>query len=315
MLHRLSPTPATVRFGIFDAAFPPVLTVASGDTVVFECVSGGPEVMPPADLGLLIPDALQAIHAARLERMGPHILTGPVAVAGAEPGDTLEVRLEAIEPALDWGYCAVRPLAGTLPEDFPEGLVSHIAVDIAGRTCKPAWGPRLPLAPFFGAIGVAPPARYGRLSSKEPREHGGNMDLKELTAGSTLFLPVWNTGANLSVGDGHGRQGDGEVCVNALEMGLTGTLTLILHKLGDAAPLTWPRAETPTHFITLGFNEDLDQAMKQALRGMIDFICARTALTRIQAYQFCSLAVDFRVTQTVNGEKGVHGMLERGVLF
>jgi acetamidase/formamidase len=315
MLHRLSPTPATVRFGMFDAAFAPVLSVASGDTVVFECVSGGPEVMPPPELGLAIPDALQAIHAARLERMGPHILTGPVAVAGAEPGDTLEVRLDAIEPALDWGYCAVRPLAGTLPEDFPVGMVSHIAVDIAGRSCKPAWGPRLPLAPFFGTIGVAPPARYGRLSSKEPREHGGNMDLKELTAGSTLFLPVWNPGANLSVGDGHGRQGDGEVCVNALEMGLTGTLTLILHKRGDAPPLTWPRAETPTHYITVGFNEDLDQAMKQALRGMIDFICARSALTRIQAYQFCSLAVDFRVTQTVNGEKGVHGMLEKGLLF
>jgi acetamidase/formamidase len=297
---------------MFDAAFEPVLTVRSGDTVTFECVSGGPEVMPPADLGLAIPPALRAIHEARI---GPHILTGPVAMEGAVPGDTLEVRIEAVDPNNDWGYCAVRPLAGTLPEDFPDRYVSHIRVDRERRTCKPDWGPELPLAPFFGTVGVAPPARYGRLSSREPREHGGNMDNKELTAGATLFLPVWVPGANLSVGDGHGRQGDGEVCVNALEMGLTGTLTLILHKQGAGPPLLWPRAETPSHHIIMGFHEDLDQAMKQALRGMIDFIVSHTALTRVQAYQFCSLAVDFRITQAVNGEKGVHGMLQKGLLF
>ena len=316
MLHRLDATPRTVRFGMFDAAFDPVLTVASGDTVVFGCVSGGPEVMPAPDQGLAIPPALQAIHDAKLERIGPHILTGPVAIAGAEPGDTLEARIEAIEPNNDWGYCAVRPLAGTLPEDFPDRYVSHIRVDRQAMTCKPDWGPTLPLRPFFGTVGVAPPPRYGRLSSKEPREHGGNMDCKELTAGASIFFPVWVPGANISVGDGHGRQGDGEVCVNALEMGLTGTFTFILHKrAGGAPPFVWPRAETATHFITLGFNEDLDLAMKQALRNMIDLICARSALTRVQAYQFCSLAVDFRVTQTVNGEKGVHGLLEKGVLF
>jgi acetamidase/formamidase len=315
MRHRLTSTPDTVRFGMFDAAFAPVLTIASGDEVVIECVSGGPEVMPAPDQGLAIPPALQAIHDAKLERIGPHILTGPVAIAGAAPGDTLEVQILAVEPAVDWGYCAVRPLAGTLPEDFPDRYLSHIRVDRAAMTCKPDWGPVLPLRPFFGTMGVAPPPRYGRLSSKEPREHGGNMDNKELVAGATLFLPVWVEGANFSVGDGHGRQGDGEVCVNALEMGLTGTFRFVLHKPGDGPSLTWPRAETPTHHIIMGFHEDLDLAMKQALRAMIDLITANTALTRVQAYQFCSLAVDFRVTQTVNGEKGVHGMLEKGVLF
>jgi acetamidase/formamidase len=315
MLHHLASTPDTVRFGIFDAAFDPVLTVAPGDTVVIDCVSGGPEVMPAPGSGLVIPPALRAIHEAKLERIGPHILTGPVAIEGAEPGDTLEVRIEAIEPNNTWGYCAVRPLAGTLPEDFPERYVSHIAVDAAAGTCKPAWGPTLPLRPFFGTTGVAPPARYGRLSSREPREHGGNMDCKELVAGSTLFLPVWVPGANFSAGDGHGRQGDGEVCVNALEMGLTGTFTFVLHKAADVGVRTWPSAESPTHYLTLGFNEDLDLAMKQALRGMIDLIVSRSSLSRVQAYQFCSLAVDFRVTQMVNGEKGVHGMLEKGVLF
>lgn len=312
--HRLASTPDTVRFGMFDAAFDPVLTVSSGDSVTFECVSGGVEVMPPPGSPLVVPPALRAIHDSNPPRIGPHILTGPVAIAGAEPGDTLEVRIEVIEPNNDWGYCAVRPLAGTLPEDFPERYVSHIAVDRAAGTCKPEWGPELPLAPFFGTMGVAPPARYGRLSSREPREHGGNMDNKELVAGSTLYLPVWVPGANFSAGDGHGRQGDGEVCVNALEMGLTGTFTFVLHKASEA-PFAWPSAETPTHYILMGFNEDLDLAMKQALRQTIDFITARSTLTRVQAYQFCSLAVDFRVTQTVNGEKGVHALLAKGLLF
>jgi len=310
--HRLLSSPDTVRFGMFDAAFDPVLTVNSGDSVTFECVSGGVEVMPPPGSPYAVPPALRAIHDSNPARIGPHILTGPVAIAGAEPGDMLEVRIEAIEPNNDWGYCAVRPLAGTLPEDFPDRYVSHIAVDKARGVCKPEWGPELPLAPFFGTMGVAPPAKYGRLSSREPREHGGNMDNKELTAGATLYLPVWVPGANFSVGDGHGRQGDGEVCVNALEMGLTGTFTFVLHK---AAQFVWPRAETPTHYILMGFNEDLDLAMKQALRQTIDFITARSSLTRVQAYQFCSLAVDFRVTQTVNGEKGVHALLAKGVLF
>jgi acetamidase/formamidase len=310
--HRLASTPDTIRFGMFDAAFDPVLTIDPGDSVTFECVSGGLEVMPPPGSPHVVPPALRAIHASDPPRMGPHILTGPVAIAGAEPGDTLEVRIEAIEPNNDWGYCAVRPLAGTVPEDFPDRYVSHIAVDRARGVCKPEWGPELPLAPFFGTMGVAPPAQYGRLSSREPREHGGNMDNKELIAGSTLYLPVWVPGANFSVGDGHGRQGDGEVCVNALEMGLTGTFIFLLHK---GAALIWPRAETPTHYILMGFNEDLDLAMKQALRQTIDFIVARSALTRVQAYQFCSLAVDFRVTQTVNGEKGVHALLSKGLLF
>lgn len=310
--HRLASTPDTVRFGMFDAAFNPVLTVNSGDSVTFECVSGGVEVMPPPASPYAVPPALQAIHDSNPARIGPHILTGPVAIAGAEPGDMLEVHIEAIEPNNDWGYCAVRPLAGTLPEDFPDRYVSHIAVDRAAGTCKPEWGPELPLAPFFGTMGVAPPAKYGRLSSREPREHGGNMDNKELVAGSTLYLPVWVAGANFSVGDGHGRQGDGEVCVNALEMGLTGTFAFVLHKAGG---LQQPRAETPTHYILMGFNEDLDLAMKQALRQTIDFIVARSDLTRVQAYQFCSLAVDFRVTQTVNGEKGVHALLAKGLLF
>jgi acetamidase/formamidase len=310
--HRIAASPETVRWGIFDAAFPPLLTVQSGDTVVLECVSGTPEVLPPAERGFTIPPALLAIHRANPPRMSGHILTGPVAIAGAEPGDTLEVRIDAIELGSDWGYCGFRPLAGTIPEDFPERWVSHIAVDQKARTCQLPWGPELALSPFFGVMGVAPPPNYGAISTKEPREHGGNLDNKELGAGATLFLPVWVPGANFSAGDGHGVQGDGEVCINALETCLTGTFTFVLHK-GER--LAIPRGETPTHFISMGLNEDLDLAMKQALREMIAFICARTNLSREEAYATCSLAVDFHVTQTVNGEKGVHGMLRKGLLF
>ena len=310
--HRVRAEPETIRWGIFDAAFPPVLTVQSGDTVVLECLSGTPEMLPPAGFAATIHPALTAIHIANPPRMAGHILTGPVAIAGAEPGDTLEVRIDAVELGADWGFCGFRPLAGTLPEDFPEKWVAHIKVDQARRIGTLPWGTELALSPFFGVMGVAPPANYGAISTKEPREHGGNLDNKELGAGATLFLPVWVPGANFSAGDGHGVQGDGEVCINALETCLTGTFTFVLHKGGG---LRHPRAETPTHFITMGMNEDLDLAMKQALREMIAFICSRTNLGREQAYAFCSLAVDFRVTQTVNGEKGVHGMLRKGLLF
>ena len=310
--HHIAAAPETVRWGIFDAAFPPVLTVQPGETVVLECLSGTPDMLPPGDRGFTVHPALHALHAANPPRMAGHVLTGPVAIAGAEPGDTLEVRIDAIELGADWGYCGFRPLAGTIPEDFPERWVSHIAVDRAARTATLPWGPTLALAPFFGVMGVAPPANYGAISTKEPREHGGNLDNKELVAGSTLFLPVWVEGANFSAGDGHGVQGDGEVCINALETCLTGTFSFHLHK---RTGLRYPRAETPTHYISMGMNEDLDLAMKQALREMIAFICARTNLTREEAYATCSLAVDFRVTQTVNGEKGVHGMLRKGLLF
>jgi acetamidase/formamidase len=314
-VHRIPATPDTIRWGVFGADIPPVTTVASGDTVVLECVSGGPDVMPPAGSGMVVPHALAAIHAAVPPGPG-HILTGPVAVAGAAPGDMLEVRVEQIEFGADWGYCGFRPLFGTLPEDFPERFLSHLPIDRARRTCRLPYGLELPLAPFFGVMGVAPPAAWGTISSLAPRAHGGNLDNKEIGEGATLYLPVWAPGALFSAGDGHGVQGDGEVCVNALEICLTGTFTLLLHKRTGPAPLLrHPRAETPTHFISMGMNEDLGAAMKQALREMIAFIAGGSNLSRQQAYQLCSLAVDFHVTQTVNGEKGVHGMLRKGVLF
>jgi acetamidase/formamidase len=309
------------RWGAFDASFPPVATIDPGQAVTLECLSGGPEVMPPQERMMAVHPVLREVHA-KLPRLGAHIITGPVAVRGAEPGDALRIDIEKIELGADWGFCGFRPLFGTLPEDFPYRRTLHIPVDKAAMTCRLPFGPKeggmdLPLAPFFGVMGVAPPADWGMINTKEPRAIGGNLDNKELTEGSTLYLPVFNEGALFSAGDGHGVQGDGEVCINALEICLTGTFRLSLVKGGGARDpvLKFPRAETKTHFITMGMNEDLDLAMKQALREMIGFICARTNLSDADAYQFCSLAVDFRVTQTVNGEKGVHGMLKKGLLF
>ena len=318
---RVAASLTNCRWGAFDASFPPVASINPGEVVILECLSGGPEQMPPQEKMLAVPPMLREIHQ-KLPRLGAHIITGPVEVRGAEPGDALRVDIEKIELGADWGFCGFRPLVGTLPEDFPYRRVLHIPVDKQAMTCRLPFGPQeggmdLPLAPFFGVMGVAPPAEWGMLNTKEPRAIGGNLDNKELTEGTTLYLPVFNEGALFSAGDGHGVQGDGEVCINALEICLTGHFRLSLVKGGGAKDpvLKFPRAETKTHYITMGMNEDLDLAMKQALREMIAFICSRTNLSDADAYQFCSLAVDFRVTQTVNGEKGVHGMLKKGLLF
>jgi len=315
--HRLDASPNTVRRGMLDGSFAPVLTVASGDTVVIECVSGNRRVMPPPELGLTIPPALEAILDMPGPSMGAHIVTGPVAIDGAEPGDMLEIRVDRIDLGADWGYCAFHPLVGSLPDQFPYRDVSFLTVDRDKKTCTLPWGAEIPLAPFFGVMAVGPNPVYGTVSTREPREYGGNLDNKELVAGSTLFLPVWVPGANFVAGDGHGVQGDGEACINALEICLTGTFSFLLHKGGgpEKPKLRFPRAETPTHYISMGLNPDLDLAMRQALVEMIDFICERTGWKRSEAYKSCSLAVDFHVTQNVNGEKGVHGMLRKGLLF
>ena len=160
--------------------------------------------------------------------------------------------------------------------------------------------------PFFGVIGTAPERGAGRITSVIPGSFGGNIDNRELRPGASLYLPVAVEGARLSVGDGHAAQGDGEVCLTAVETGLVGLLRVHLVK---GAGLKAPYAETATHLIAMAFDEDLDEAMRVALRRMIDMIVARTALTREDAYRLCSLAADFRITQVVNVKKGVHAML------
>src|SRR5262249_34485745 len=228
--HTLRAGPDTCHWGFFDAALKPVLTVSSGDTVAVDCVSG-PAEMLPADPSFHVPPELHAIFAKLTPAFGGgHILTGPIAVEDAEPGDTLEIRIRAIDFRQNWGYSRIAPLKGTLPEDFPMRKLWHTAIDQQRGIGTTPFGIEVPLAPFFGVMGVAPQPSYGRVTTIIPREFGGNLALKELVAGPSLSLPIFAKGALFSVGDGHGVQGDGEVCITALETALGGTFELVLRK-------------------------------------------------------------------------------------
>ncbi len=299
----------TCHWGAFDATLPPVLTVRSGQRFTVATVSGGPAVLPPS--GFHVPPELLDIHARSPVLAPGHILTGPVAVEGAMPGDTLEVRIVDVQLRQDWGYNVIRPLAGTLPEDFDAYRHLNIPLDAARGVAKLPWGLELPMHPFFGVMGVAPPAHWGRISTIQPRAHGGNLDNKELRPGTSLYLPVHVPGALFSCGDGHAAQGDGEVCTTAIETALLGTFELVLHR---GRRLAFPRAETPTHWITMGTDPDLDQCLAMALRDMIALAGEVGGLGREDAYTLCSLAADFRITQSVNGHRGVHGMLAKALL-
>jgi acetamidase/formamidase len=308
--HHLHSTPDTCHWGFFEATLKPVLIVESGDEVTVDTISGGPDVVP--DRGKFhVPPELFEVHA-RNERMVPgHILTGPIGVKDAEPGDVLQVDILDVKLRQDWGYNLIRPLAGTLPDEFHEHRLIHIPLDQNRMVGRLPWGLELPLAPFFGVMGVAPPAAWGRISSLIPRAMGGNLDNKELVPGTTLYLPVFVPGALFSCGDGHGVQGDGEVCVTAIETALRGRFRLTLRK---DMRLDYPRAETPEHYLTMAMDPDLDQCVVRALRDMIALIGEKRTLSREDAYTLCSLAADLRVTQTVNGSKGIHCMIAKKVV-
>lgn len=308
--HRLDAGPDTVHWGYFDAALRPVLTVESGDRVTVSTVSGPPDAMPVPPL--VVPDALRAVQQHVPNKLPGHMCTGPIAVRGARAGAVLQVDIEAIELHYDWGYTFAAPLKGALPEEVAERHLIHIPLDRERMTGRLPWGLELPLRPFFGVLAVAPPAGWGMVSTLPPRRNGGNLDNKELVAGTTLYLPIQIDGANFSVGDGHGVQGDGEVCVTAIETGLIGTFKLTVR---DDISLAWPQAETPDAVITMAFDPDLDVCARTALSLMIDLIVARTGLMRSEAYMLCSLAADLRITQLVNGNNGVHCVLPKTCLF
>ncbi|TDH59661.1 amidase [Dankookia rubra] len=308
--HTIAATPDMLVWGGLSAKTPPALTIESGDTVSIEAVpAGGAPAFPPDAA------AVPEVYRAAVERVpqgpGAHFVNRPVFVRGAERGDTLQVEILAAEPNMDWGFVSIMPLLGTLPDEFTEYETIHPSIDRARRTCLLPWGTELPLDPFFGVIGTAPPPEWGVCSTNVPRAFGGNMDNKELKPGTTLYLPVFNEGALFYAGDGHGVQGDGEVCITALETGLTGRFRLTVRK---DLHLKMPFAETATHLISIGLDEDLDDAAKQAVREMVREICVRTNLSRNQAYMLCSLIGDLRVTQTVDGNKGVHMMLAKTYL-
>ena len=307
--HVIPPRPEFMRWGYFDAALPPVLEVDSGDTVTLTSWAAGGAECLPSDPSLVLPEHRTALELPR--EGGPHFVTGPVRVRGAMPGDVLQVDILEHSFPTDWGFVSIMPLLGTLPEEFTEYATIHPRLDRASNSWLMPWDKAIPADPFFGIIATAPPAAWGRQPTPPPRIFGGNMDNKELKPGTTLYLPVFEEGASFCAGDGHGVQGDGEVCVTAVETALTGSFRLTVRgDLGYARPF----AENATHLISIGLDEDLDDAAKQATREMIEHVCRRTPLTRNQAYMLCSLTGNLRVTQTVDGVKGCHMMLDKRFL-
>jgi acetamidase/formamidase len=306
--HYLSANAQTVQWGIWDAGIRPVLQIEPGDSVTIDTLSGEPEDLPPAGSSYTVLEDHRAVldHVSR--GSGPHLLTGPVYIEGAEPGDVLEVRINDISLRQDWGWNLQLPLHGTLPEEFPEERRLHLPIDRHNGTVTLPWGRQMKCRPFFGNIGVAPPPAYGRLSSIEPRVFGGNMDNKELVPGATILFPVFVPGALFSVGDGHALQGDGEVCLTAVETALTGNFTFRLQK-GKGQKL--PIAFTEASLITMGFHPSLDHAAQIALSQMVSLISEISGLSRQDAYTLCSIAADLRITQSVDREKGVHCIIAR----
>ena len=305
-VHELPLSPATVHWGYYDSKLTPAIRVGSGDRIRIETmVAGGLQRLRLAGASEAeIPDSLKAVEQRVTERgPGAHPMSGPVFVEGAEPGDTLEIRIVAIEFLHPFGVNAFSPGGGVLPDDYPYAGLKLFRWRPGATTVEFKPGVVLPIAPFFGSIGVAPPPLVGRISSRPPGYHGGNLDNKDLVAGSTLYLPVHVPGALLSVGDGHAMQGHGEVTGTALETSLRGTFELRVRK---GQRLRWPRAETPTHYIAMGLNEDLDEATRLATREMVDFLAAEKGMSRDEAYMLCSLAGDLHVTQAVDATKGVH---------
>jgi len=311
--HELALTPANVHWGYYDASIKPVLTIASGDSVRVETmVARGLDRVRLAGVAESeIPESLKAVEAAVTTRgPGAHPLTGPIYVTGAEPGDALEVRIGPIAFLHPYGVIGFLPGGGTLPGEFPYAYLKLIRFDASGKTARFAPGITLPLSPFFGSIGVAPPVLSGRVNSGPPGPHVGNLDIKELGAGSTIFMPVHVRGALLSIGDGHAAQGDGEVTGTAVETSLSTTLRVVLHK---KMPMRYARIDTATHVITIGLDPDLDEAARIAVREMVEYLMAAKKMTRDEAYVLCSAAVDLRVSQTVDGTKGIHAMLPKSL--
>ena len=313
--YEMQATPATVAWGHYDASDKPVLTIKTGDTVVMHTVlTNSPAGLSKAGVAAdAIEPALRAIYdgvPSSARGPGGHILTGPIAIEDAEPGDTLEVRIRKIELAIPYAYNAFRYGAGFLTDDFPYARIKIVPLDTRRMVGKFSPGIEVPLAPFFGSMGVAPPPEFGRYDSAPPTINGGNMDDKALVAGTTLYLPVHAKGALFQAGDGHAAQGNGEVDITALETSLTGTFEFVLHK---RQLTSYPRAETPDAYIAMGFDDDLSNATRKALRNMIDFLVSAKKLTRDDAYMLVSVAGNVEVTELVDRNKGVHVVVPKSV--
>lgn len=319
--HVLRCGPETVHWGYLSGAAEPVLRVAPGDTVTIDTVSHEGILADQDDpesffarFGIakeeVLRDLVGVYTKVQHSGIGPHVVSGPIAISGAEPGDVLAVHVLDAVPRVPYGVNSMRLNRGGLPDEFTLNRSLVIPFDMARGVAKFSERIEVPLAPFFGIMATGPARSLGRISSGPPGAFGGNIDLKDLTAGSILYLPVHVPEALFMVGDGHAAQGDGEVDLTAIETSLTGSFRFELIK---GKPLAWPRAETPTHWITLGLHENLEEAMKLAIRECIKFLSEEKGLTRTDAYALASIAVDFEVTQVVDGVKGIHAMIPKGI--
>lgn len=310
-IHPLPALPSTVAYGFYWSQAKPAITIPSGDIIEVETLlTNTPTRLETAGVPA---EKVQASLRAVVEKVtdkgpGGHILTGPVFVEGAEPGDVLEVKILEIGYSISYGY---NGCSGFLRELCADPRTRIIQLDTVKKIADLGNGIIVPLKPFFGSMGVAPPPDSGRVSSNPPGIHAGNLDNKELVAGTTLYIPVHVAGALFEVGDGHAAQGDGEVDQTAIETSLRGKLQL---KVRKDMKLTWPRAETATHWITMGTDTSLTVATKIAIQEMVKFLQETKSLPQVEAYRLASIAADLRITQLVDGKVGVHMMIPKQVI-
>jgi len=319
----LRSTPDTVHWGWIAADRAPVLEVDSGAIVRIDTVSHQGINTPDGPLSFfgragisaehVLPDAVEIHERVRRDAgAGPHLLTGPIRVRGARPGDLLEVRVLDVAIRTPYGVNATGPGSGAAPQLVAQPVQKVIPLDLARHVARFAPGVEVPLAPFMGIIAVAPPPAARRVSTKPPGAFGGNLDFKHLVAGATLYLPVFNDGALFYTGDGHACQGDGEVDGTAIEISLTPTVQLHVHA-GAGRELAWPRAEDAGHYYSMGMAENLDAALAEAVRETVAFLEKRAGLSSADAYALCSLAVDFRIGEAVNNVQMVYGAIPKGL--
>ena len=307
----LNPSATTVAWGNYWSEMPAVLRIHTGDYVkVRTLLTSTPERLEQAGVQ---PDQvekeLRDVQAVKDRGPGGHVLTGPIYIEEAEPGDVLEIRLQSIELAIPYGYNAIGQ-SGFLSDEIFDRKMRIVPLDRDKMMGHFAPGIEIPLHPFFGSMGVAPPKEAGRWNSAPPWIHGGNLDNKELVAGASLFIPVHIKGALFEIGDGHAAQGNGEVDITAIETSLIGNLQFIVHK---GKKQFWPRAETPTHIIAMGCDRDLNAATRIAVREMIRYLMEEKKLSQADAYMLTSVAADVDITQLVDGNVGVHVMLPKAI--
>ena len=309
----LEPSATTVAWGYYWSEAPPVLRIQSGDFVtIHTLITSNPERLLAAGVPQnKIEKELYDVQATKEKGPGGHVLTGPIFIEGAEPGDVLEVRFKTIDLAIPYGYNAIGQ-NGFLSDEIFERKTKIIQLDKEKMLGYFNDSISIPLRPFFGSAGVAPPKEVGKWNSAPPWINAGNLDNKELVAGSSLFIPVHVKGALFEAGDGHAAQGNGEVDITAIETSLIGKMQFILHK---GKSLRWPRAETKTHIIAMGCDRDLNAATHIAVREMIQYLMDEKHLSKSEAYMLCSVAVDVNITQLVDGNVGVHAMLPKSIFI